>query len=239
MPPLDLLRCYTFEPGIQKMILVTGFGPYKEEINASGELIASLKNELPGELSHLKSGLALEIISCDDTSRETEHLSLERQLKELLMIHKPEICLFTGQAPPYNKITIEKVAINSFMREIIDPNRPVGYWSNIPGLDSLKIELEENCIPAVYSFYAGQHLCNHILYSSLHFAEQGGHFHKSGFVHIPVLSVHTIKQHPSSPSMPLEVSRKSLGIVINHMVESSRHNNVLEPTADVSVEPGR
>ncbi len=204
------------------MILVTGFGPYKEEINASGELITSLQKKLPKKLSHMKSELALEVICCDDTSRETEHQSLEKQLKKLLVEYKPEICIFTGQAPPYNKITIEKVAINTFMREVIDPARPVGFWSDLPGLESLQIELEKNSIPAAYSFYAGQHLCNHILYSSLYFKGQESNSHKSGFIHIPVLPEQTIEQHPNSPSMSLDESRKSLSIIVNHVVEASK-----------------
>jgi len=211
------------------MILVTGFGPYKEKINASGKLIASLNNDLPDELGHLKPELHFEVIACKDASRETQHMYLEEQLKVLLQKHNPEICLFTGQAPSYNKITIEKVAINSFLGETIDPVRPVGFWSDIPGLDTLISELEGNDIPAAYSFYAGQHLCNHILYSSLYFAGSQTKPHRSGFVHIPVLPEQTINHHPDSPSMALDVSRKALSIVINHIAQEAMHSCHFQP----------
>ena len=154
------------------MILVTGFGPYQEETNASGVLVNSLKGDLPNELLALENDLAFEVISCDDTSRETEHQSLESQLRDLLKQYEPELCIYTGQAPPYNKITIEKIATNSFMREIIDPERPVAYWSDLPGTESLRDAIQNHAIPAGYSFYGGQHLCNHILFSSLYFAEK-------------------------------------------------------------------
>ena len=204
------------------MILVTGFGPYREDLNASGELVASLKKELPGELLHMREQLAFEVISCDDTSRETEHRTLEDQLAGLLHLHQPELCIFTGQAPPYNKITIEKIAANSFMRKAIDPDRPVAYWSNLPGTDGLQAALEAQGIPAGYSYYGGQHLCNHILYSSLYFAEAHTLSHQSGFIHIPLLPEQVIKQHRDSAFMPIDMTRKALALVINHVFDAHR-----------------
>ena len=208
------------------MILVTGFGPYQESTNASGVLVESLKDNLTEELLPLREKLLFEVITCDETSRETEHLTLEAQLSELLKRHQPSLCIHTGQAPPYNKITIEKIATNSFMREIIDPERPVAYWSNLPGTDGLRPVLEEHGIPACYSFYCGQHLCNHILYSSLHFSGKNGHSHESGFVHIPLLPEQVTKEHRDSPYMPLEMSRKALSLIINHVTKAQGHTNV-------------
>jgi len=202
------------------MILVTGFGPYREALNASGILVQSLMDDLPNALKHLRNRLAFEIISCDDTSRETEHRSLESQLHELLKRHRPQVCIHTGQAPPYNKITIEKIATNSFMREAIDPSRPVAYRSNLPGTDELKTILEQQNIPACYSFYGGQHLCNHILYSSLFSADKHRLAHKSGFVHIPVLPEQVTKQHRDSAFMTLAMTRKALGIIVNHVAKA-------------------
>ena len=205
------------------MILITGFGPYQQSTNASGVLVTSLKDELTKELLPLQERLVFEVINCNDTSRETEHLSLEAQLSELLKRYQPSLCIHTGQAPPYNKITIEKIATNSFMREIIDPDRPVAYWSNLPGTDSsdsLIPILEDQGIPAGYSFYCGQHLCNHILYSSRYFSEKNGQSHKSGLVHVPLLPEQVIKEHRDSPYMSLEMSRKALSIIIHHAASS-------------------
>jgi pyroglutamyl-peptidase len=206
------------------MILITGFGPYREELNASGALVDSLKNDLPEALAHLKDQLVFEVIACDDTSRETEHQSLEAQLKALLEQYEPELCIHTGQAPPYNKIVVEKIATNSFMREMIDPGRPVGYWANLPGTEGLQTALEAQHIPAGYSFYAGQHLCNHILFSSLYLAEKNALAHKSGFIHIPVLPEQVTKQHRDAPCMPVDMSRKALTIIMNHVVAAHRHD---------------
>ena len=204
------------------MILVTGFGPYHEDSNASGELVRSLREVLPEDLAHLRHDLVFEIISCDVTSRETESQSLEEILEELLRRYEPELCLYTGQAPGYNKVTIERMAANTFMRDIIDPERPVAFWSNLPGTDELPGVLEAQGIPAADSFYAGQHLCNHILYSSLYFAEKKGLKHQSGFIHIPVLPDQVVSLHRNSASMPLDITRKALSLVINHVLEKHR-----------------
>ena len=214
------------------MILVTGFGPYKEDMNASEELVHSLGRDFPEGLLPHRGNFAFEVITCDDSSRETEHQSLESQLLELLKHYEPDLCIYTGQAPPYNKITIEKIATNSFMREIIDPSRPVAYWANLPGYDTLKDILEEENIPAEYSFYGGQHLCNHVLYSSLYFSEKYGLPHKSGFIHIPLLPEQVTKQHRNSPYMPIEMSRKALALAINHIIEAHGYNKALQPTAE-------
>lgn len=203
------------------MILITGFAPYRDITNASGVLVQSLKDELTKELFPFREKLAFEIITCDDTSRDTEHRSLEFQLSELLERHKPGLCIHTGQAPSYNKITIEKIAINSFMQEVIDPKRPVAYWSNLPGTEDLRSVLEDHEIPAGYSFYCGQHLCNHILYSSLHYSELNRHSHKSGFIHIPLLPEQVTTKHRDSPYMPLDMSRKALSLVIDHVAQVS------------------
>ena len=207
------------------MILITGFGPYQQSTNASGVLVKSLRDDLTKELLPLRERLIFEVITCENTSRETESLRLEAQLSELLKRHQPSLCIHTGQAPPYNKITIEKIATNSFMREIIDPERPVAYWSNLPGTDDLKQVLEDQGIPAGYSFCCGQHLCNHILYSSRYFAEKNGHLHKSGFVHVPLLPEQVMKEHCDSPYMPLKMSRKALSLIIHHVAKVQQNTS--------------
>lgn len=115
------------------------------------------------------------------------------------------------------------IATNSFMRETIDPARPVAYWSNLPGTDGLLPALEARNIPASFSSDAGQHLCNHILYSSLYFAEKNNLYHKAGFIHIPILPRQAHK-HGDVPSMPLEISKKALSVIIGHVAKKHRYD---------------
>ena len=105
------------------MLLVTGFGPYDEAFNASGMLVQSLVEDLPQELESLREQLSFALFNIEPGSRESEHRELEQRLRELLHQHSPSVCIHTGQAPVYNKITVERLATNSFQREAIDLER--------------------------------------------------------------------------------------------------------------------
>lgn len=201
------------------MILITGFAPYKEVLNASAALISSMQSDLPDGLRNLENQLVFDIIGVDDTSRKTEHQTLETQLLALINQHQPALCIFTGQAPPYNKITCEKVALNSFMDEVIDAEGAVAYWANLPGINTLPAAVEAQNIPAAHSYYAGQHLCNHILYSSLAYAEKTGLSHRSGFIHIPILPEQVKMDYKNAACMPLSMTRKALSTAIQHVAK--------------------
>ena len=206
---------------VQRMILVTAFGPYQHHrTNASGVLVESLRRDLPEELSDLRDRLAFEVLRCEEISRDLEHQSIETQLADLLARHRPTVCIHTGQAPTINEVTIEKLAINSFLDEIIDPGRPAAYWATLPGADALRDVLKREHIPAGYSFYCGQHQCNHILFSSLHFAALRGSSHQAGFIHIPLLPEQVTRDNRDGPYMPLEMSRKALALIIRHVADA-------------------
>lgn len=69
---------------VRRRILVTGFSPYREALNASEAVVRSLKDDLPESLAHLQDQLVFEVINCDDALRETEQQRLEAQLEALL-----------------------------------------------------------------------------------------------------------------------------------------------------------
>jgi hypothetical protein len=48
------------------MILVTGFGPYREDINASGELVASFKERTPEGVASIEGPTG---VGSDNVSR--------------------------------------------------------------------------------------------------------------------------------------------------------------------------
>lgn len=201
-------------------ILVTGFPPYKDEINASGTLIASLRDDPPAEIRSLLPRLHFRLIPFDDSSYDAESDSLKRALREALEEVKPTVCIFTGQAPGRDKITVERAAINIFMDRIIETNGPVGFWATLPGQDELPHVLSDHGIPAGHSNYAGCHLCNHILYSTCYLHSSGVFDLKAGFIHLPVLPEQTATRHPDAPSMPLLQLRQAMTVIIQHVVES-------------------
>jgi len=183
-----------------------------------------LVEDLPQELESLREQLSFALFNIEPGSRESEHRELEQRLRELLHQHSPSVCIHTGQAPVYNKITVERLATNSFQREAIDLERPVAYWSNLPGTDELQKILEARGIPCGYSFYGGQHHCNHLLFSSLYFSEQNGFPYKSGFIHLPMLPEQVVSKHRDAPCMPLAVTRKALSLIISHVAKKALSN---------------
>lgn len=201
-------------------ILITGFGPYREPQNASGALIESMLKALPDSLAPLSEQLVFKIIHCDTSSRANEHEDLECQLRELLERHRPTICIHTGQSPAVSRITLERIGRNWFLQEPIDPQRPASYIADLPNMVQLGELLERQGIPVGYSNECGEHACNHILFSSRHFASQLGYRHAAGFVHIPLLPGQVTKAGANPPRMPLAVTRTALELIVRHVAES-------------------
>lgn len=203
-------------------ILVTGFAGSDEQLNASGELAISLSRDLPGELADLDSILDFELLYCNGNTREEEHLSVINELSRIVSLYKPGICIFTGQAPIYNRIRIERFATNYFLGSPIDADAPAAYAATLPGNEEIPAILNGYNLPSGHSNYAGQHTCNHILFSLLHLANRQGFDCKAGFIHIPVLpeQVANASEFPfiDSPHMTLEQTRTAVVYVIRHVV---------------------
>jgi pyroglutamyl-peptidase len=207
-------------------ILVTGFEPYDGQWNASKELVRSLLESPLEWAPDLHDAAKCRILSCDTSKARAEVEGLVRQLD-------PDYCLFIGQAPGRNKVTLERFAQNlmdfngpdaagnRIKGEMIEPDGPAAYWSSLPDLGALVQALNEAGIPAAPSNHAGNHLCNQTLYHALHYAASSGHRVRAGFMHVPVLPEQTREQHPGAPFMPLEMLRDAVGVVLNHLVQAS------------------
>jgi pyroglutamyl-peptidase len=85
------------------VVLVTGFEPNDDEINTSEVVVKSLAENLPLELIECRELLRFEVMPGNTNL-------LEDALKQAFQVHAPDFCLFTGQAPGRNKITIERMA---------------------------------------------------------------------------------------------------------------------------------
>lgn len=201
------------------VVLVTGFKPNGEELNASELLVNSLKANPPQELTKYINLLRFEIFPSNT-------LTLEGNCERILKIHNPRVCILTGQAPSRNKITIERIATNlkdfkspdqagnSPKGEKIKLDTPAAYWSTLPNIEALVLSLEKKSIPAAISNDCGNHLCNQAFYHILHFAKSRNSTMKAGFVHIPILPEQVIKHWSKSPFMPIEMTRDALSTIL-------------------------
>jgi len=81
-------------------------------------------------------------------------------------------------------------------------------------------QLRERNIPAKLPHHAGTHLCNHILYTALHDAEQRDTGMKAGFLHLPMTALQVIEGNEDRPFMPLSMTREALTVAIRHSLIS-------------------
>ena len=206
-------------------ILITGFEPNDDGLNASEVIVTSLRDNPPQELSQYINDLHFKIMPGNTNI-------LGQVVDDTLKAFSPNICICVGQARGYNKIALEQMAKNlryfktpdradnTPKGEPIVPEGPVAYWTSLPDQDNLVALLESHHIPAKISNDCGTHLCNQIFYHMLHWQEVHCADMQVGFVHIPALPEQVIKYWSESPFMPMEMPRKALSLIISRQIQA-------------------
>jgi len=209
-------------------ILVTGFEPTRGRFNASRELVNSYRADMPAELADHAAQLAFAVLPIDT-------LALRDNLEQLLDRHRPQCCVFIGQAAGRNRVNLARFATNlkDFndpdangnrpRGETIDANGPAAYRATLPGMDAMIEQMNAAGIPAACSNHAGNHLCNQLLYLGLHRTAASGDGPACGFLHIPLLPVQVMEHWRHSPHMPLATTRQALSIVLSALLADSGH----------------
>jgi pyroglutamyl-peptidase len=216
-------------------ILVTGFEPIDDGLNASKVLVESLRDDPPEALQVIRDFVHFAVMP-PSTRR------LKSAILEQISRYEPTYCIFTGQAPGRNKITLERLATNlkDFGSPDGEDNQPQGdfieadgiaaYWSNLPNQEVIIECLNKSGIPAAFSNHGGNHLCNQILYLGLHYAHTVGTNMKCGFMHIPPLPIQAQKQWPGAPFIPLGMARDALALVLAELA-GMLHGNTTKQTS--------
>jgi len=202
-------------------LLITGYPPFDSfPLNSTHQLIESMKAELPTELAELSESIAFDIVDFDNTDSASQQKTMLESYRRVMTLHKPDICLFCGQAAARMMVTLETIAINVFKGEIIDSQGPPAYWATLPNQQGIIEDLRTTGIPAKLSHHAGTHLCNHILYTALREAEQSDTGVRAGFLHLPMTETQVIESDENRPFVPLSMTRRALAIVIQHVMDS-------------------
>ncbi|MBE7383959.1 MAG: hypothetical protein F6J95_021395 [Leptolyngbya sp. SIO1E4] len=155
-------------------VLITGFEPNDDGMNASELVVVSLRDNPTQELSQHVHYIDFKIMPGNTNV-------LGQVVDETLKAVSPDICIGIGQARGYNRITLERMAKNLRYFVTLDkagnapkgeeviPNAPVAYRNSLLEQDSLVSLLESrNIPPARVSNDCGTHLCNQIFYHFLH-----------------------------------------------------------------------
>lgn len=207
-------------------VLITGFEPNDDGLNASELVVVSLRDRPTPELSKY-----IDLIDFKIMPGNTNILG--QVVDETLKTVAPDICIGIGQARGYNAIALERMAKNLRYFVTLDKagnapkgepivcNAPVAYWHSLQEQDSLVTLLTNHNIPARVSNDCGTHLCNQIFYHFLHWKELHNLDMKVGFVHIPALPEQVINYWAESPFMPMEMTRKALSLIVSRQIQRS------------------
>ena len=170
---------------VEKSIVVTGFGRWaKTAVNPAAQVIEAISVERWAGYRFVP--LVVPVV--------TE--SLYSLIEEALLTHRPAIWIGFGVAPGATTIRAETAGINCRAFDVPDNDdvtldgSPVvtsgaaAYFSSFPVKD-IVAKLKAAGIPAEVSYSAGTHLCNQMLYTTLHLIEHHGLATRCGFVHLP------------------------------------------------------
>ena len=205
-------------------VLVTGFEPNDDGLNASELIVNSLHDNPPKEIEKHISRIDFRVLPGNTNI-------LGQVVDDILQSTTPDICLGVGQARGYNCIAVERMAKN--LRYFVTLDRasnapkgepivvdgPLGYFNSLVDWDALVPLLKSYGIPSRLSNDCGTHLCNQSFYHFLHWKNKFKQDMKIGFVHIPPVPEQVIKYWAKSPFMPMEMSCRAIAIIINKQIQ--------------------
>jgi pyroglutamyl-peptidase len=191
-------------------VLVTGFDPFgTSAVNPSWMAVQALHGRQIG--GHRIVGAQLPTVF--GHSLET--------LRDLLLRHRPDLAICTGQAGGRAALSLERVAINVNDARIPDnageqpvdtpivAGGPAAYFSTLP-IKAMLASLLEAGINAEVSQTAGTFVCNHVFYGLMHdlaVHTQLRHT-RGGLIHVPWLP------SQGQPSMRLDEIVEGLKVAI-------------------------
>lgn len=197
-------------------IMITGFEPFNgREINPSQLILEQL--QAPEGVTLMKELLPVEF-------KKTREI-----LKKCLEVYKPDIVISLGQAGNRPEINVERVAINldnvrssngktelpdnAGERPVDQPiveDGPAAYFSTLPVWEIVSA-IQVAGVNAAVSYSAGTYVCNHVMYTVLHEAENKYPEMKAGFIHVPFLP----EQNPTTGyTMKLDEMIKGVKVAI-------------------------
>jgi pyroglutamyl-peptidase len=168
-------------------VLLTSFEPFAgHALNSSLEVGRALAKDPP-------AGLDLDWLVLPVVARACVERVWERVEQAA-----PTLVLGLGEAAGAPVLRLEDRAVNVDDFPIPDNagNHPRMEWI-VPGapgsyrtttrIHRVADALWAARIPVERSYSAGRYVCNHLFYGLLHRAEQDGHAHQTGFIHLPLL----------------------------------------------------
>jgi pyroglutamyl-peptidase len=168
-----------------KIVLITGFGPFdNHDVNPSELIIESLNGSYMSDYQVI--GIVL-TVDFEDAVKE---------IKQAISKYNPDLIISFGLAPSATKIRVETIGINirynpntqnpllSIKR--VNKSGPFFTFSNIKIKDTVDAINNEN-IPCVQSYHAGLYVCNALFYDTLFYLYNKNLEIPMDFIHVPKL----------------------------------------------------
>lgn len=207
-----------------KKVLITGFQPFGgESINPALEAVKILDGEVIN---------GYQVVTCELPVVRFDSIN---QLKKHIDKVNPDAVITVGQAGGRPDITIERIGINiddyripdnagnQPIDQIIEADGPIAYWATLP-IKRMVHAIKQAGVAASVSNSAGTYVCNHLLYSLLHYLKQTNRAHiPAGFVHIPYLPEQMAVRFggdSQAPTMSLDTLKKGFTAMIAALAPS-------------------
>lgn len=200
-----------------KTLLLTGFEPFLTfSINPTEQIVKELDGLVIGDYKINSKVLPVDF----------EKAGVE--LLELITEVKPNAIISLGLAGGRFKVTPERIAININdgekdnkgnirMDEPIEANGEAAYMSTLP-IRKMVDSLISSGLPAEISNTAGTYLCNHVMYTTLHYAATNKLTIPAGFIHIPASHALAI-EHGKVPSWSHEDLKRAVTLCVKTLSE--------------------
>ena len=201
-----------------KKILLTAFDPFGDDkINSALETMKQLSVE--------RTGAVIIKLQTPTVFGEASQCVIDAIEKE-----EPDAVILLGMAGGRTAITPERVAINlddariednegnKPVEQTIAKDGPVAYFSSLP-IQDMVAAMQESGIPADISNSAGTFVCNHLMYSVLHYLAMNQRRIPAGFIHLPYL-LEQVVSRPTLPSISLETLVAGVEICLDVLVRT-------------------
>lgn len=207
----------------ERTVVVTGYGAWAKTAPNPAALVLEELAALPWQ--------GCRFVPIEVPVKTTGLLSL---VEDALLSHRPDIWLGLGVAPGTTGLRGEIVGINCRDFDVADNDEVVldgvpivedgaaAHFSTLP-MREIVAAVQAEGIPATVSYSAGTHLCNQMLYTSLHLAERHGLETRCGFLHVPYtpeLAAKQLQAEGPQPSMALPVMARAARIAVEHALQA-------------------
>ena len=178
-------------------VLLTGFVPFgKFLVNPSQQIAESLHGQ------HIEGHRVESIVLPVEFGPDVEFVlpAIERI--------QPHLVLSLGLASRAPCIWVERIALNlrceaGGERPIIEQG-PAAYFARLDS-ESVASAIRAVDVPAIAHVYAGNYLCNHIMYQVLHYLARDSDARRAGCLHLPQSSALALDMGcDPGPSLPLQ-----------------------------------